>query len=85
MKKKEAITLLSVRKCPWDQNHLLIAVQVVLGEEIDCVRLITLNRPRQLNVISSKVVCRLLLIRLSSMLVIINNLDYLAGLLFNFI
>uniref|UniRef100_A0A6N2KSC9 3-hydroxyisobutyryl-CoA hydrolase n=1 Tax=Salix viminalis TaxID=40686 RepID=A0A6N2KSC9_SALVM len=30
--------------------------QVVLGEEIDHVRLITLNRPRQLNVISSKVV-----------------------------
>ncbi|KAJ4839343.1 hypothetical protein Tsubulata_008278 [Turnera subulata] len=30
--------------------------QVVLGEEIDQVRLITLNRPRQLNVISSKVV-----------------------------
>lgn len=30
--------------------------QVVLGEEIDNVRLITLNRPRQLNVISSKVV-----------------------------
>ncbi|XP_052207497.1 3-hydroxyisobutyryl-CoA hydrolase-like protein 5 [Diospyros lotus] len=31
-------------------------VEVVLGEEIDHVRLITLNRPRQLNVISSKVV-----------------------------
>lgn len=30
--------------------------QVILGEEIDHVRLITLNRPRQLNVISSKVV-----------------------------
>ncbi|EEF35736.1 3-hydroxyisobutyryl-CoA hydrolase-like protein 5 isoform X2 [Ricinus communis] len=30
--------------------------QVVLGEEISHVRLITLNRPRQLNVISSKVV-----------------------------
>lgn len=30
--------------------------QVVLGEEIDHVRVITLNRPRQLNVISSKVV-----------------------------
>ncbi|KAF2302220.1 hypothetical protein GH714_033769 [Hevea brasiliensis] len=30
--------------------------QVVLGEEIGKVRLITLNRPRQLNVISSKVV-----------------------------
>ncbi|XP_028095540.1 3-hydroxyisobutyryl-CoA hydrolase-like protein 5 isoform X1 [Camellia sinensis] len=30
--------------------------QVVLGEEIDHVRMITLNRPRQLNVISSKVV-----------------------------
>ncbi|PKI31352.1 3-hydroxyisobutyryl-CoA hydrolase-like protein 5 [Punica granatum] len=30
--------------------------EVVLGEEINCVRLITLNRPRQLNVISSKVV-----------------------------
>ncbi|KAA8526196.1 hypothetical protein F0562_008065 [Nyssa sinensis] len=30
--------------------------EVVLGEEIDHVRLITLNRPRQLNVISSKVV-----------------------------
>ncbi|CAI0461335.1 unnamed protein product [Linum tenue] len=30
--------------------------QVVLGEEIDRVRLLTLNRPRQLNVISSKVV-----------------------------
>ncbi|XP_059452356.1 3-hydroxyisobutyryl-CoA hydrolase-like protein 5 [Corylus avellana] len=30
--------------------------QVVLGEEIDHVRLITLNRPRQLNVISSTVV-----------------------------
>ncbi|CAN1758983.1 3-hydroxyisobutyryl-CoA hydrolase-like protein 5 [Linum perenne] len=30
--------------------------QVVLGEEIERVRLITLNRPRQLNVISSKVV-----------------------------
>uniref|UniRef100_A0A2P2KWC4 3-hydroxyisobutyryl-CoA hydrolase n=2 Tax=Rhizophora mucronata TaxID=61149 RepID=A0A2P2KWC4_RHIMU len=30
--------------------------QVVLGEETDRVRLITLNRPRQLNVISSKVV-----------------------------
>lgn len=30
--------------------------QVVLGEEIDHVRLITLNRPRHLNVISSKVV-----------------------------
>ncbi|KAK9188013.1 hypothetical protein WN944_019412 [Citrus x changshan-huyou] len=30
--------------------------QVVLGEEIDNVRLVTLNRPRQLNVISSKVV-----------------------------
>ncbi|KAG8662630.1 3-hydroxyisobutyryl-CoA hydrolase-like protein 5 [Manihot esculenta] len=30
--------------------------QVVLGEEIGNVRLITLNRPRQLNVISSKVV-----------------------------
>ncbi|KAH0997242.1 hypothetical protein GBA52_021106 [Prunus armeniaca] len=30
---------------------------VVLGEEIDHVRLITLNRPRHLNVISSKVVC----------------------------
>ncbi|GAV88114.1 ECH_C domain-containing protein [Cephalotus follicularis] len=30
--------------------------QVLLGEEIDHVRLITLNRPRQLNVISSKVV-----------------------------
>ncbi|XP_057953192.1 3-hydroxyisobutyryl-CoA hydrolase-like protein 5 [Malania oleifera] len=33
--------------------------QVVLGEEIDRVGLITLNRPRQLNVISSKVVSRL--------------------------
>ncbi|CAB4304407.1 unnamed protein product [Prunus armeniaca] len=30
--------------------------EVVLGEEIDHVRLITLNRPRHLNVISSKVV-----------------------------
>ncbi|KAG6658126.1 hypothetical protein I3843_04G128000 [Carya illinoinensis] len=30
--------------------------EVVLGEEIDYVRLITLNRPRQLNVISHKVV-----------------------------
>ncbi|KAH9706086.1 3-hydroxyisobutyryl-CoA hydrolase-like protein 5 [Citrus sinensis] len=30
--------------------------QVVLGEEIGNVRLVTLNRPRQLNVISSKVV-----------------------------
>lgn len=30
--------------------------QVILGEEIDHVRLITLNQPRQLNVISSKVV-----------------------------
>ncbi|XP_030931339.1 3-hydroxyisobutyryl-CoA hydrolase-like protein 5 isoform X1 [Quercus lobata] len=30
--------------------------EVVLGEELDHVRLITLNRPRQLNVISSKVV-----------------------------
>uniref|UniRef100_A0A803QLI5 3-hydroxyisobutyryl-CoA hydrolase n=1 Tax=Cannabis sativa TaxID=3483 RepID=A0A803QLI5_CANSA len=30
--------------------------EVVLGEEIDHVRLITLNRPRQLNVISSRVV-----------------------------
>ncbi|XAR52806.1 3-hydroxyisobutyryl-CoA hydrolase [Bertholletia excelsa] len=30
--------------------------QVVLGEELEHVRLITLNRPRQLNVISSKVV-----------------------------
>uniref|UniRef100_A0A5B7B1U5 3-hydroxyisobutyryl-CoA hydrolase n=2 Tax=Davidia involucrata TaxID=16924 RepID=A0A5B7B1U5_DAVIN len=30
--------------------------EVVLGEEINHVRLITLNRPRQLNVISSKVV-----------------------------
>ncbi|KAJ4729001.1 3-hydroxyisobutyryl-CoA hydrolase-like protein [Melia azedarach] len=30
--------------------------QVVLGEEVEHVRLITLNRPRQLNVISSKVV-----------------------------
>ncbi|XP_059663347.1 3-hydroxyisobutyryl-CoA hydrolase-like protein 5 isoform X2 [Cornus florida] len=30
--------------------------EVVLGDEIDHVRLITLNRPRQLNVISSKVV-----------------------------
>lgn len=29
--------------------------EVVLGEEIDHVRLITLNRPRHLNVISSKV------------------------------
>lgn len=28
----------------------------MLGEEVDRVRLITLNRPRQLNVISSKVV-----------------------------
>ncbi|CAL9022618.1 unnamed protein product [Prunus brigantina] len=32
---------------------------VVLGEEIDHVRLITLNRPRHLNVISSKVVSSL--------------------------
>ncbi|CAL8995858.1 unnamed protein product [Prunus brigantina] len=31
--------------------------EVVLGEEIDHVRLITLNKPRHLNVISSKVVC----------------------------
>nr|DAD37498.1 TPA_asm: hypothetical protein HUJ06_008139 [Nelumbo nucifera] len=30
--------------------------EVVLGDEINHVRLITLNRPRQLNVISSKVV-----------------------------
>ncbi|KAK9153279.1 hypothetical protein Sjap_000759 [Stephania japonica] len=30
--------------------------QVVIGEEVNRVRLITLNRPRQLNVISSKVV-----------------------------
>lgn len=30
--------------------------EVVLGEEIDRVRMITLNRPRQLNVISAKVV-----------------------------
>ncbi|KAK9150900.1 hypothetical protein Syun_009209 [Stephania yunnanensis] len=30
--------------------------QVVIGEEVNHVRLITLNRPRQLNVISSKVV-----------------------------
>ncbi|KAJ9685969.1 hypothetical protein PVL29_015045 [Vitis rotundifolia] len=30
--------------------------QVVLGEEIENIRVITLNRPRQLNVISSKVV-----------------------------
>ncbi|KAM7497709.1 hypothetical protein LguiA_022123 [Lonicera macranthoides] len=30
--------------------------EVILGEEINHVRLITLNRPRQLNVISSKVV-----------------------------
>lgn len=30
--------------------------QVVLGEEVGRVRLITLNRPRQLNVISSDVV-----------------------------
>ncbi|XP_022142314.1 3-hydroxyisobutyryl-CoA hydrolase-like protein 5 [Momordica charantia] len=30
--------------------------EVVLGEEIEHVRLVTLNRPRQLNVISSKVV-----------------------------
>ncbi|CAL8162041.1 unnamed protein product [Prunus armeniaca] len=33
--------------------------EVVLGEEIDHVRLITLNRPRHLNVISSKVVSSL--------------------------
>ncbi|PIA41561.1 hypothetical protein AQUCO_02200180v1 [Aquilegia coerulea] len=33
--------------------------QVVIGEEVNHVRLITLNRPRQLNVISSKVVSHL--------------------------
>ncbi|KAJ6337159.1 hypothetical protein OIU76_006933 [Salix suchowensis] len=39
-----------------DQEAVNPEEQVVLGEEIDHVRLITLNRPRQLNVISSKVV-----------------------------
>lgn len=35
---------------------IVIHIQVILGEEIGHVRLITLNRPRQLNVISLKVV-----------------------------
>ena len=42
---------LSFTKCMREIN-----LQVVLGEESGHVRLITLNRPRQLNVISSKVV-----------------------------
>ncbi|GMY08986.1 3-hydroxyisobutyryl-CoA hydrolase-like protein 5 isoform X1 [Fagus crenata] len=38
------------------QEVVIPVDEVLLGEEIDHVRLITLNRPRQLNVISSKVV-----------------------------
>ncbi|KAF3951107.1 hypothetical protein ACB098_06G227100 [Castanea mollissima] len=38
------------------QEAVIPNEEVVLGEELDHVRLITLNRPRQLNVISSKVV-----------------------------
>ncbi|OVA15623.1 hypothetical protein BVC80_1313g10 [Macleaya cordata] len=38
------------------QDSATITEEVVLGEEVNHVRLITLNRPRQLNVISPKVV-----------------------------
>ncbi|KAM1822338.1 hypothetical protein ACFX1X_024766 [Malus domestica] len=37
-------------------KELVNTDEIVVGEQIEHVRLITLNRPRQLNVISSKVV-----------------------------
>ncbi|XP_068345377.1 3-hydroxyisobutyryl-CoA hydrolase-like protein 5 [Pyrus communis] len=40
--------------------------EVLVGEEIEHVRLITLNRPRQLNVISSKVVCSIDFLKLEN-------------------
>ncbi|CAL8993042.1 unnamed protein product [Prunus brigantina] len=49
-----AVTIVSWRLAPNSGTNYLGLV--VLGEEIDHVRLITLNRPRHLNVISSKVV-----------------------------
>ncbi|CAL9007266.1 unnamed protein product [Prunus brigantina] len=49
-----AVTIVSWRLAPNSGTNYLGLL--VLGEEIDHVRLITLNRPRHLNVISSKVV-----------------------------
>ncbi|BBG99777.1 ATP-dependent caseinolytic protease/crotonase family protein, partial [Prunus dulcis] len=50
------ITLFTNPLCSLHFLYKSSTVHVILGEEIEHVRLITLNRPRHLNVISSKVV-----------------------------